>query len=157
MKTLLKISFFAVAILCSGTLTAQENAQTDSELSNNCDTVLFSGLKFTGPIFNRYTQDLSPLFDISKPLQNPLQLSLGFGQKDIANQPATLPFAEEMRYRRALENFELLYRNDSYQYRGGLNSERLREALENHPFPPRPPAMQRPNGNTTIIRPLPQR
>ena len=76
-KTFLKIGFLALAIFFSGTLTAQENTQINSNLLNIYESELFSWSysTFGGPSLNLYNQSSSPFFfGINRTMRTALEL-----------------------------------------------------------------------------------
>jgi len=74
MKTFLKIGFLALAVFFSGNLFAQENNETNSDLSNFYNAELFhwSYNMFGGLSLNLYNQSSSTMYGINKSMEDAL-------------------------------------------------------------------------------------
>jgi hypothetical protein len=75
MKSFLKIGFFMLAVIFSGSLMAQESIQSNSNLLNYYNTELFhwSYNMFGGLSLNLYNQSSSTMFGINNSMKEALQ------------------------------------------------------------------------------------
>ena len=153
MKALLKIGFLAMAIFFTGTLTAQENTQTDGCLFYSYKTgrFYFSFNLFTGSTNNKYTQDLLQSFGIIQPLQNLPKSSFNFSRENKTNWFTPRANVEEMNLWAMPNKDELIRKSASYQkwleqlHRSAIESLERTQAIQrpvlpdNLFSPPKPP------------------